>query len=157
MTARLTMQSVMDRVEETDSGCLLWRGHREKGYGRVVVDRNRWLIHRLFYVLFKGRIPEGYEVDHMCHNMDLDCREGFDCPHRACVNPDHLEAVTHRVNTLRGRSFSSENAAKTHCINNHEFTPENTYVEPGGGRECRVCGNERKRAYVARGRMKTRD
>lgn len=36
---------------------------------------------------------------------------------------------------------------KTHCINGHEFTPENTYRRPDTGhRMCRACGRERKRS-----------
>lgn len=39
---------------------------------------------------------------------------------------------------MRGRERQS------HCVNGHEFTPENTYVAPDGDRECRTCSRERR-------------
>jgi hypothetical protein len=66
-----------------------------------------------------------------------------------CVNPEHLEPVTPAVNTQRG-----EPATKTHCKNGHEYTPENTYIRSGKGkggkRDCRACGRERTRRYLAK-------
>ena len=62
------------------------------------------------------------------------------------MNPDHLEAVTHRENVLRGQSLAAENVAKTHCPHGHAYDEENTYVKmiPGGGRWriCRACGRD---------------
>jgi hypothetical protein len=57
------------------------------------------------YILFRGDIPVGMDIDHLCHNADPDCVSDASCPHRRCVNPKHLEAVTHRVNTLRGNGW----------------------------------------------------
>lgn len=66
-----------------------------------------------------------------------------------CVNPDHLEIVTSKENILRGASFSAVNAAKTHCVRGHAFTPENTLQKASGSRECRLC---RKEYRTSRGR-----
>jgi hypothetical protein len=119
-------------------GCWEWSGTIDvQGYGVFAVDSHPRSAHRYSYELLVGPIPEGLQIDHLCRN-------------RRCVNPDHLEAVTAKVNTLRSTAPSAVNAAKTHCTNGHEFTPENTYVSPRGWRKCRSCAAEFQRAYVRR-------
>jgi len=41
-------------------------------------------------------------------------------------------------------------AAKTHCRNNHELTPENTYLTKEGWKVCRTCHNEKMRRLTAK-------
>jgi hypothetical protein len=73
--------------EAAESGCWLWLGYRDRnGYARIY-DRDAitgtkvaW-AHRVYYARAKGPIPEGHEIDHTCSTP-------------ACVNPDHLDAVT---------------------------------------------------------------
>lgn len=60
------------------------------------------LAHRAAHELWIGAIPDGYTVDHLCHNDDLLCVGGR-CPHRRCVEPSHLEAVTSAENNRRRR------------------------------------------------------
>lgn len=55
-------------------------------------------VHRFMYERFVGPIPDGYVVDHLCHNADQSCAGGSTCAHRRCANPDHLGAVTQRGN-----------------------------------------------------------
>lgn len=72
--------------------CIDGPGERTRlGYVRLWNGGNRVLAHRKAYQEAKGTIPEGYEVDHLCGN-------------RWCRNPDHLEAVTHKVNAQRSRN-----------------------------------------------------
>lgn len=109
--------------------CWIWTAARNRhGYGLFPYDRGT-LAHRAAYELLVGQIPNGRELDHLCRNP-------------SCVNPAHLEPVVHRENMLRGDTLGGRNAAKTHCVNGHEFTPENTYVFPNGHRKCRACKRE---------------
>lgn len=124
-----------------DSDCWVWAGEITlAGYGRIRRSRGRrkpgesMYAHRLAYEMFVGPIPEGLVIDHLCRN-------------RACVNPAHLEPVTHVENVMRGVGVAAVNARKTHCKNGHEFTPENTYVRPGGDRLCRTCRTDYRREW----------
>ena len=112
------------------TSCIEWAGSRNRdGYGVVGGE----MAHRRVYELEVGPIPPGLELDHLCRN-------------RACVNPEHLEPVTHAENVAR--SFP---ATKPACKNGHEFTPENTYAIPprrrGGKRQCRECNRIAARRY----------
>lgn len=93
-------------------------------------DGSQPLAHRVFYEHHVGPIPLGLTIDHLCKVT-------------RCVNPDHLEPVTQRVNTLRGDGPSAVNARKTHCPHGHEYTPDNTYVRKAGGRICKTCSQQR--------------
>lgn len=119
--------------------CWLWQASlcaiAAGGYGRIYVDGRLVMAHRFAYEAFRGPIPAGLHIDHLCRVT-------------RCVNPAHLEAVPKRVNTLRGMGPPAVNAAKTHCLSGHEFTPENTYVLRGR-RWCRKCAAARERRYRA--------
>jgi hypothetical protein len=65
---------------------------------------------------------------------------GVGCRHRLCVNPWHLELVTPRVNTLRGRSPNVIAASANQCTRGHPLVGANLYLHPGSGeRVCRTC------------------
>jgi hypothetical protein len=121
--------------------CWVWTGAAgEKGYGTFWDEGEFIGAHRWSYQHFVKPIPAGLEVDHICHPGDGSCPFAT-CPHHACVNPDHLEPVTRRVNTLRGYTIAAINLAATHCPAGHPYDEENTYYD-GRGRRCRTCARK---------------
>lgn len=133
----MTRDEVLRRVTVTPSECWVWLGH----WGFGVIGP-----YRAVYEALVAPVPSGLELDHLCRD-------------RRCVNPDHLEPVTHRENLLRSPlALAAINARKTHCIRGHEFTPENTLWRYPAGRqprrECRTCASasKRRRARLRRER-----
>lgn len=131
--ARSEIDRFADKIALTDSGCIEWiAGLYRNGYGhfhttQTPTEKARDVYaHRWSYEHHVGPIPEGLSIDHLCRN-------------RRCINPEHLEPVTHRENTLRGVGFAAVNAAKTHCVQGHRYSPTNTYTDPLGYRHCRTC------------------
>lgn len=102
--------------------CWLWTASKEKGYGRVGFNRGLWYAHRLAYLWARGDLPDGLHLDHLCRN-------------RACVRPEHLEAVSPRVNVLRGVGACAVHARKTTCKRGHQLRA----VEGGRRRRCPTC------------------
>ena len=149
MTAEETIHQFTRAVagESMPSPCWLWeRGCTRDGYGVLwIKGKGADRVHRLSYRTFVGRIPEGYEIDHLCRN-------------RACCNPAHLEAVPKKVNILRGFGTGAKFARRTHCLNGHEFTKENTRIEKSiygtDSRRCRECDRTYTRLKMRRLRAK---
>lgn len=97
------MKHLAAKIRVDPSGCHLWTGAvNPDGYGLVRRDGKLWRVHRLVYTLEVGPIPKGLSLDHRCHSMPGTlCIGGNACMHRRCVNPKHLEAVTHSENVKR--------------------------------------------------------
>jgi hypothetical protein len=153
--------SNIERIEfyarPAPNGCWLWSGQIDVGrYGVVrAADGKVHKAHRVAYEAYVGPIPDGLTIDHTCHSTDTKCAGGPTCMHRRCVNPAHLEPVTMRVNALRGNTTAAKHAAKTHCPQGHEYTPENTYSSPKRGeRDCRKCRRVHGREWARRNRAK---
>ena len=126
---------LMYRTALLNNGCWEWQGTKNpKGYGSIRRDMDgpKVAVHRLAYAEMVGPIPDGLEIDHTCFN-------------RACVNPDHLEPVTHEENVNRGRR--NQNHGKTHCIHGHAFDEANTSIDTLGRRVCKTCSRNRTAKY----------
>ncbi len=131
--SKTTAERFWSKVDKTES-CWNWiAGKDSKGYGSFWLAPTMRVAHRISYEMARGDIPIGLELDHLCRN-------------RGCVNPDHLEPVTHYVNVLRAPlAVGTLNSAKTHCPAGHEYTPENTSFGGRGGRVCKECKRAQSR------------
>lgn len=114
--------------------CWLWRASLARGYGKFWLDGRLRPAHQVAYEWLVGPIPVGLEIDHLCRT-------------KACVNPDHLEAVTHATNQKRI-------PAKTVCKAGHS---EWGRQKPNNSTFCRACARERERKRYAARRARKRD
>lgn len=142
ITSDINLDRFWDKVLFTTE-CWEWLASKSsRGYGWFYINRRGYQAHRISYLLFYGYIDNNLVIDHLCRN-------------HSCVNPKHLEAVTQKENTQRGLTGYHPNSgivnrSKTHCPQGHEYTPENTYFNPCGSRECRVCRTKRYNDYKNR-------
>ncbi len=106
------MQRFWSKVKITSlHGCWEWTAsQRGRGYGCFRLNRKTLQAHRVSYSLIRGEIPEGLELDHLCRNT-------------SCVNPFHLEAVTHGENVRRGNVVGK----RTNCLKGHSRASEHLY------------------------------
>lgn len=115
---------------EPNTGCWLWHAFTSTGgYGIFFLRGDYIVAHRASYEHLRGSIGAGLSLDHLCRQ-------------RCCVNPDHLEPVTHRENVRRGLAGARQRA-QTHCIHGHPFDDTNTRVTRAGKRKCLACDRRR--------------
>lgn len=136
-------QRLKEKIAIDDlTGCWRWTGSVfRKPYGnygqlRVTIAPKKSKVvraHRYVYEMYNGSIPKDLEVDHVCRNT-------------LCINPKHLEAVTHTENMRRRPDVFA-----SHCKKGHEFTPTNTYIRPSDQkRECRECKKQAMDRFLAK-------
>ncbi len=117
--------------------CWEWTASRDgDGYGRVGVEGKSRKASTYAYEVLRGPVPDGLEPDHLCRN-------------RACVNPFHLELVTHKVNVARGNAGLAQ-SLRTHCSKGHPYDANNTIYYASGKRGCHICRLRRSRERRAR-------
>lgn len=133
---------ILRTLSVDDSAC--WRSSLSgdgSGYTKVRFKGSMRMAHRVMYEALIGPIPAGLELDHKCRVRD-------------CVNPEHLEPVTHAENVRRAGGTAKALEVlrnKTHCVKGHEYTPENTYRHgKNKSRSCRTCVLAHNRRYQLR-------
>lgn len=135
--------------------CDLWTGSTVKGYGTFWYQGDRWYAHRWLWVETYGPLPAGMIPDHLCHSYQW-CQGGQGCPHRPCVNLDHLQPATPQANLVRGCGPPGVNSRKDVCVRNHPLAGANVYRHPRRGtRHCRRCqaGTYGRRGRAAAGQL----
>ena len=79
------LDTVRNGCEVDDDGCWIWQGGLKDGYAQVRIARKTLQLHRLTLEA-SLRAPLGSQAAH------------HTCAKPACVNPAHLQPVTHRNN-----------------------------------------------------------
>lgn len=93
---------IMDRIQartKRDGDCWVWTGPtsgngRGGGYGRMSLNGQTVCVHRVVYTHYFGYVPGKKQIDHVCCN-------------RLCLNPAHLELVSHKENQKRRAKVKS--------------------------------------------------
>lgn len=116
------------------TGCWEWTGTLDGyGYGVITVEGQRTKAHRFMYQQTIGPIPAGLVIDHLCCNT-------------ACVNPAHMEPVTHLENTRRGSSRHGERQTACRAKGHDWSNPNNIRTRKNGNRYCAECDRAASRA-----------
>ena len=125
-------------------GCTIWTDGNGR-YGRFYIDYKQYFAHRIAVVIATGAdIAPDMDVDHLCRNTK-------------CVNPDHLEAVTHIENIMRGNAPAARTmralALRNECQRGHDMSAPDAWLAYPGQRGCRACATLSRRIQDERLRL----
>ena len=125
------LERYLKNITHLPDGCWLWKARVNKvGYSTFKVNGKEVYGHRWAYEHYKGKIPDGFQIDHLCRE-------------KRCVNPDHLEAVTQRENLMRGQGICAQNARKIECMRGHNEWGVKI-VKGVETRKCLACARKKK-------------
>ena len=120
------MRAKLAAKSRQEGDCILWTGSiYDTGYGVIRIATKTRAVHRIAYQLAYGSIEDGMDIHHTCRN-------------RACINPDHLEALTRQAHNHKTHRLDA-------CRRGHPYNEENTYWTPNGARQCKACRKMRDR------------
>lgn len=122
--------------------CWIWQGSTNPvtGYGEFKIDARRCAVlprsspHRYAFLYFVGTIPEGQEIDHLCHV-------------RNCANPLHLRTLTHSENQNNRRNCYVNSGV---CKNGHKMEGDNVRLDKRGRMKCKACNREKVKEFYQR-------
>lgn len=127
--SRPAMDRVLDQISVGSDGCWEWPGYiPPRGYPTIWSSTHgrKVYLHRLSYETFRGPIPAGLVIDHLCFNP-------------ICMRPSHLEVVTAGENVSRGRNPKVVAHRMEMCLRGHSVTSDNRVSDGAGHFRCRTC------------------
>lgn len=128
----------MQALDLKSDECVEWPGAMRNGYGVKKMGSTTVNAHRWVYEQATGKkIPKGMAVDHTCRN-------------RKCVNPKHLEVVSHGENKLRAWGFKSGNYKHKYYKGEPVEKVYAEYRDTGRTETVTLPSSRRKRGPISR-------
>lgn len=128
----INQKILFNSICDIKTKCWNWTSYNHGGYGIIKINKKNIRAHRMSYEIFVKKIDKNMQINHLCHN-------------RLCINPNHLEELSHAENGSREKA-KHYNSQLTHCRRGHEYTKDNTkfIMRPYGHngwamRECLEC------------------
>jgi hypothetical protein len=146
--SKIDRNRFISHINQMPHGCWIWKGSPDRcGYGQMRLNGKRPMAHNISWWMFVGEIPKDKEIDHICEV-------------RLCVNPTHLQALTHKENVNKGKGLGAVNTRKTHCKQGHPLSGDNLRYDKGRygmRRNCKTCQKKWHAEYYKRTKANNRD